>query len=368
MMNHKKTGFVIPLTLMLISIAMVIITAMYRSGSLFVPFSGTMIKREQAKLLALSGIQAGMAQLASFGEKKPQKEAAQTTTARMLRTGFASAGDKDDKPFLSELLPVLNQWQQFKLTKSADGVDGQIAIAIASEAGKINLNAIYDFSKRKFKGENESRADWKKIMQTIMARVQKKMGIKQNLFGEFERFMKGRNYRLNDATELMTLDAFRAFSGKEFYSSPPIAGMPRQDPTLYLLDLFTVYGRRPTMQPWLFSGSVRDVLDMKRSSVTDVKQRRTAVQGWMKNFKPSISGAQEWNKIFQPVYGVEFQRLLKGIDAVFETSFDPTLFSVVSYGIIGGVVQRAYAIVERLKRVEKKKTWYDVKIKKFYWI
>ncbi len=368
MINHKRAGFVIPLTLMLISIAMVIITAMYRSGSLFVPFSGTMIKREQAKLLALSGIQVGMAQLASFGEKKEKKEGASAGVATMLRAGFASANDAVQKEFPTGLLPVLNQWQQFKLTKSVDGVDGEIAIVIASEAGKINLNTIYDFSKRKFKGENEPRADWKKIMQAIMARVQKKMGIKENLFGVFENFMKGRKHRLNDATELMTLDAFRAFGGKEFYQSPPIAGMPRQDQTLYLLDLFTVYGKGSTIQPWLFSDSVRDVLDMKRSAATDIKQRRMMVQGWMKNFKPSITGAQEWNKIFQPVYGIEFQRLLKGIDAVFETSFDPTLFSVVSYGIIGGVVQRAYAIVERLKRVEKKKTWYDMKIKKFYWI
>ena len=365
MMHTKKYGFVIPLTLMLIAIAMVIITAMYRSGSLFVPFSATMIKREQAKLLALSGIQVGMAQLASFGEVPEKKEG---TAATMLRTGFASAGDSAPKQFLSELLPVLNQWQQFKLTKSTDGVDGEISIAIASEAGKINLNAIYDFAKRKFRGENEPRGDWKKIMQTLMARVQKKMGGTQNMFGTFENFMKGRQHKLNDATELITLDAFGAFAGKEFYRHPPTAEEVKQDLSLYLLDLFTVYGRGPTIQPWLFSNSVRDLLDMKRSGATDMKQRKTMVQSWMKNFKPTIHGAQEWNKIFQPVYGIEFQRLLKGIDAVFESSFDPTLFSVVSYGIIGGVMQRAYAIVERFKRVDKKKTWYDVKIKKFYWI
>jgi hypothetical protein len=148
-----------------------------------------MIKREQAKLLALSGIQVGMAQLASFGSIQEKKEGVAPTTATMLRTGFVSATEAAQKQFLSELLPLLNQWQQFKLTKSADGIDGEIAIAITSEAGKINLNAIYDFTKRKFKGENEPRGDWKKIMQAIMARVQKKMEIGQNMFGPFENFM-----------------------------------------------------------------------------------------------------------------------------------------------------------------------------------
>lgn len=349
MMYHRK-GFISPLTLMLISVATVLITAMYQSGSLFVPFGATMLKREQAKLLALSGIQVGMAQLASFGVQQDKKE------------------ESEQKQFLADILPVLNQWQQFKLTQAVDGIDGQISVVIASEAGKINLNAIYDFSKRKFKGENEPQGDWKKIMQLVMARVQKKMGISQRLFEPFEDSMKERQYRLNDATELMTLDAFRAFAGKEFFRAPPLAGGSKQDSSLYLLDLFTVYGGRATLQPWLFSDSMREVLEMKRSDSGDSAQRKTMVQGFLKKFKPSVRGMQEWDEIFRPIYGIEFQRLLKGLDAVFETSFDPTLFSVVSYGVLGGVMQRAYAIVERLKRVEKKKTWYDVKIKKFYWI
>jgi len=366
MMHRAKHGFVIPLTLMLIAIAMVIITAMYRSGSLFVPFSATMIKREQAKLLALSGIQVGMAQLASFGEQKGKKEGGALPTATMLRTGFASANDQAQKQFITELFPVLNQWQQFKLTKETDGVDGQITIALASEAGKINLNAIYDFSKRKFKGENEKQGDWKKIMQAVMARVQKKMGTAQPMFVSLEQFLRGRKHRLNDATELITRNAFRVFAGKEFYA-PPSQGIHKEDHLLYLLDLFTVYGGKSTIQPWLLSHSMREIFDMK-PIVGDIKKRKTLVQNWMKNFKPSVTNAQEWNRLFQPIYGIEFQRLLKGIEAVFESSFDPTLFSVVSYGIIGGVTQRAYAIIERFKRVEKKKTWYDVKIKKFYWI
>lgn len=366
-MSFKKVGFIIPLTLILIAMVTVIMTAMYRTGSIFVPFGDTMLKRDQARLLALSGIEVGMAQLASFGEEQQKKEA-MPAMGTMLRRGFGTATDTTDKRFLADVLPVLNQWQQFTLTKQADGLNGQIVIAISSEAGKINLNEIYDFSKKRFRGEGELRADWKKFMQAMMSRVQKKMGGTQSMFNQFESFLKGRTSPLNDATELLTLNAFRVFAGKEFYGAPDVSGVSKQDQSLYLLDLFTVHGRRPTIQPWLFSRSMQDVLEIKQRKQPEVKKRKEQVSNWLKNFKPSASNAQEWNKIFAPIYGIEFQRLLKGIDAVFETSFDPTLFSVVSYGIIGGVIQRAYAIVERLKRVEKKKTWYDVKIKKFYWI
>ena len=88
----------------------------------------------------------------------------------------------------------------------------------------------------------------------------------------------------------------------------------------------------------------------------------------LKKFKPTIAIATDWKPIFTPIYGVEFQQLPKGIDPLFETTFDPRLFSVVSYGVVGDVTVRVYAILERVRRFAKQKSWYDIKIKKFYWI
>ncbi len=367
MNNTSKQGFVIPLVLMLIAVAMVIITGIYQKGSLFVPFTATMMKRERAKLLALSGVQVAMSQLAVVGVSQDEKktgEGGPAATDTMLRTD-AKAPPSREVQFLSDLLPLLNQWQTFPLKEAVDGIDGKIEIAIACEQGKIDLNGIYDFSKKLFRGENESRGDWKKIMQAIFGRIRKTMGISANLFEAFEKFMKERQYRVNDATELLTLDAFHEFAGNEFYK--PSQGQQKDRP-LYLLDIFTVYSNRPTLQPWFFSSSIRTALEMKPAQFADNKQKKTVVQGWLKNFQPSMNWEQDWNKVFQPMYGIDYQRLPKGIDAVFETSFDPRLFSVVSYGVVGDVTQRAYAIVERIRRTIKNKTWYDLKIKKFYWI
>jgi len=49
------------------------------------------------------------------------------------------------------LLPHLNRWQTFHLTKDIDGVDGTIYICISSEDGKLNINKAFDFDKNEIK-------------------------------------------------------------------------------------------------------------------------------------------------------------------------------------------------------------------------
>ncbi len=366
-MNHqiKQKGFIIPLVLMLISVAIVLITAIYQRGSIFVPFITTMHRRQEAKMLAMSGVQIAMSQIAQVemqdekkkGEVEKKEGGAKSQTAADPRSAEATS-------FLSEILPILNQWQEFKLKKDVDGIEGEIKIVLSSEEGKINLNTIYDFAKHRFFGEGQMRGDWKKIMQLLLQRIQKKMGISANLFESFEKFLKQRHYKVNDATELLTLEPFRPFARKVFYEPP---SPKAKDHPLYLLDIFTSYGYGK-LQPWLLSSSIRGALDMKRTLVSDAKKIKAMAGERVKNFKSTINVAQDWNKLFQPMYGIAYQRLPKGIDAVLETTFDPKVFSVVSYGVVGDVMQRVYAIIERTRQVAKNKTWYDVRMKKFYWI
>jgi type II secretory pathway component PulK len=70
-----RRGFVIPLTLMLIAVAIVLVTGIYQRGSVFVPFISTVQQRDQAKQLALSGIQVALCQLATPVETIEQKGA-----------------------------------------------------------------------------------------------------------------------------------------------------------------------------------------------------------------------------------------------------------------------------------------------------
>ena len=366
---RKQNGFIIPLVLMLISIAMVLITSIYQKGSIFVPFMNTVIRREQAKLLAISGVQVAMSQLAQPGEPEKKKEPSaepkgEGEGAKGAPTQEVSA-EQQAKDLLNRLLPTLNQWQEYALKKDIDGVDGTIKIALSCEEGKINLNTLYDFARRAFMGEGKTTADWKKFMQFLLQRIQKNMGISAQLFESFEKFFKQRQYKVNDATELLVLDEFKQFARTLFYEPPTLTKEAKRP--LYLLDIFTVYGNGK-LQPWLLSDSVRELLEMKRVDPADEKKKKEMIQELIKKFKPTVNVSQDWNSLFQPLYGVEFKRLFKGIEAFFESSFDPKIFSVVSYGMVGEVTQRVYAILERMRHVDKNKTWYDVKIRKFYWI
>jgi hypothetical protein len=360
MKQHK--GFVIPLVLMLISIIIVLATGIYQRGSIFVPYMGTVMKHQQARMLALSGMQVAMSQLCSPQGLEAKK--AEETAEQKKGQAKQPSPEEQAKTLLAQILPTLNQWQEFPLKKNIDGIEGTIKISISCEEGKIDLNRIYDFARRRFAGEGSPTGDWKKVMEFVCKRIQKSMEIKEDLFESFEKFFKQRQYKLNDATELLPLDAFKSFARSVFYE-PPTGAKDEKSP-LYLLDIFTVYGTGK-LQPWLLSDSLRGILEMKRVEHSGEKNKKM-MQDIVKQFKPTINLAQDWKALFQPQYGIELKRLFKGIEPFFASSFDPKIFSVVSYGVIGDMTQRLYAILERVRHVEKDKTWYDVKIRKFYWI
>lgn len=361
-MQQLRDGFIIPLVLLLISIAMILTTTIYQRGSLFVPFITTMYKREQAKALAESGIQIAMSQLGSPHEQKKKEAEKKEATPGGFFAMFGMASQESTNLF-NQIFPIINRWQTFELKKEKDGVDGIIKIAIVGEEGKININSIYNFKTKKFVGEGAAKGDWKKVMQSVLDRVQKQIGSSINLFDSFEKFLKQRHYRVNDASELLSIEGFGPFATRLFYEPPSISAKDSKNRPLFLLDLFTVYGY-DRLQPWLLSDSIRGALGMKRV----LAQPQEIAKGLIKQFKPTIDVAKEWKSLFAPLYGIEFQLLPKGIDGLFEATFDPKLFSVVSYGIVGDVTIRVYAILERVRRFAKQKSWYEIKIKKFYWI
>ncbi len=181
------------------------------------------------------------------------------------------------------------------------------------------------------------------------------------MFEAFEKFLKERHSKLNDATELLRLKQFRPFASFVFLSPQVDKKAPRP---LYLMDLFTVFGANDKIQPLLFSATVAKVLTNKEPK----KLSNEMTQTLLKKFKPSINWKQDWKSIGKLQYGVELSQLPKGIEATFDATFDPSIFSVVSYGKVGNVEQKVYAILERTVRDEKKKKVVDVAVKKLYLI
>lgn len=354
---------------MIISLAVTLVTYIFYIGSVQMPFSQTMINREKAKLLALSGIQIAVAQLSYEAEikdsdKKPTQLPAQVNGLAGEKKGEPSAHEQAARKLIQEIVPSLNRWQTFALRQEIDGIDGTIKISLGSEDGKLDLNALYDFEKHAFKGDKAQQ----EIVKQLILDAFKRAG-KEDLYAEFEKFLKARQYRLDDSTELLRIPGFIHFKDAVFYPGPSKEKEEEKNKTpVYLTDIFTVWSGKQTLDPWLLSHSMCGLVGVKQTTAQDVESRKKAVEQVVKDLKLEAQWQTDWKKYLSPLYQTEFNALIKGIDRMFDTKFEPKVFSVISYGIVGDVTQKMLAILARTEEKSDKKLAYTVTIKKLYWL
>ncbi len=371
-MNKTKTqqGYILILTLLITSAAIAVVTYIFNRGSVHVPFMQTMIEREKAKMLAMSGVQIAIAQLSrTMPEEKKEKHIEKKEQKPDL--------GKEAKSFLMYLLPVINRWQEYELKEKIDGIDGQINICIMCEEGKININQIYDFEHLAFVGEKQKQGNWKLVMQEICKRIEK-ISKGKDLFQAIEKFLKTRQYKINDVTELLTIKEFAVFKNAVFYEphvtldddfgSSDFVGLKKGKRPIYLTDIFTVWSQSSKIEPWFFSDSINGVFNFPRAQANEINKRKGQVEGWTKEFKQKTTWKSDWKKYMVPLYGKELRTLPKDIELMFSSTFDPIMFSVLCYATVGKVTQRVFAILERTRHSQNEQIVYDVKIKKLYWL
>jgi len=365
----KKSGYVMIFTLIMISLLAALVTYLANRTIPYVSYTAAILEREKAKLLALGGIQMGLSQLA-WAAAEPEGKKKKSADSKDQQT---EKPEEQDKRFLQTILPHLNRWQKFSLTKQQDGIDGEIQFAIMCEDGKLNINEIYDFEKHAFIGKGgKADEDFEKIMEPFFKELEKKSGGKE-LFKSFATFMKNREYKLNDVTELLTVKAFEPFKNKLFYE-PPLPGTketPTQEqkkPTLYLADIFTVWSGGKEIQPWLLSNSMCGLLNLDVVKAGDLEKRKKNIKKGLEQFKPQAKWEDDWDKELAPIYGKNFNIVPKFIKPLLATRFGPTVFSVLSYGKVGEVTQRFLAIIEKGRPSQEQDGRANVTIRKLYWL
>lgn len=338
-----------------IAMAVILVTYMVTVGRSFSPSAKMMIEREKARMLARSGVEIAMSQLSvpdnvekAAGEKKEQKEQQQET-------------------LFSFVLPRLNMWQQFPLTTVKDGISGEIGICLMSEEGKININAFFDPATGGLIKDFKENKQVEQAITLFFERAQKATGGK-DMRKAFETFFKNRQTKLDDVTELLTIKEFEVFKDRLFYE-PPEKAKKEEARTLYLTDIFTIWPESPQLQPWLLSDSVRGILDLSRVKAGSQQEIQKIVIDIIKTKPEELTFPDGWNKYLKVLYGKDFATLPKGIESLLETKFEPKIFSVISYGKVGKMTQKVFAIVERTKASsEKDKKQLIVKLKKLYWL
>lgn len=353
--THSSSGFILILTLSIIALSIILVTSISNKSGSYVPFARLAVDRQKAHALAYGGIQLALSQLATAAQGTQKTKPTELDHAKEL---------------LTTLLPIQGQWQTFKLKNREDGFDGQIEICITCESGKINLNRVYDFEKKKFIGEGQKTGDYKKIMQALFEQITPIVH-GTDLFKGFEKFLKERQYNIQDITELLTIKEFEVFKNILFYEPPLSKQAEKNEPkkrTVFLTDLFTVWSNHATIIPWLISPSLQTALNFQPIQPGVIKEREM-IQNQLKNFTIKTEwDTKTWDSQITPLYTITFKSLPEFATSLFDNVFEPTIFSVLSCAKVGTITQRLLAIVQRDKSLQQDSAAFGVKIKKLYWL
>jgi len=354
----KKRGYILPLSLMIISIIVIATTYLFDLSLSHNMLMHTLQEREQAKTLAMGGLQLAMSQLTVFEKKEEssQPPGQPMSGVALAKTEGQKKKSKEQQLF-EQILPIINRWQTFELTQALEGIDATVRICICAEEGKINLANLHTLAK----GSKEAVTKLKELYEPIF-KSSDLFKAKENLANALIDSLSKRKEPFDDVTQLVLLPEF---ANIPFFYEPPEPGST-QKRTIYLMDLFTLETESAQLEPWLLSDSVCAVLGLNRVQPDDLEKRKQEIKPIVEKFSPTIKwDKQQWDTLLKPIYGKDFASLPKGIGALFTAKFEPKIFSVISYGKVGNTVQRIYAI---LARSSGPQGVYTYVIRKLYWL
>lgn len=355
---QSAKGYVLILALSMLSLIMVLISGLINRATPFFFFDATVIKREKAKQLALSGLQIAMSQLAA--NVAPPEEQKPGTAAQAPK----SSQDQERIKLFKSLVPALNSWQRFGLSDTLDGVKGAIDICISCEQGKLNINELFDFKTKKFVGEGKAQGDMRKVMQSVFTKLTPYTKDK-NLFGVFEKFLKTRHSKLHEVTELLRIKEFQeVFAQRQFYEPPSLSkeAIKGKKQAVGLTDLFTIWSQEQTVSAWVLSDALCAVFGFNRISQEEIKVRKQAVDQAVEQKAFTVASLDAaWPKGLQALTGKELGAVPQDLKAMLSASFEPDVFSVISRGTVGNISQKIFAIIERREPEGDRSTAFVIK-------
>ncbi|MCK4265054.1 hypothetical protein KAW80_01715 [Candidatus Babeliales bacterium] len=350
-MYKKKKGAILVFTLLVLAIIAVLSLQLLRGVRVHSYFASTVVAREQAKMLCLGGIRLATAQLTQHLYDKNLEEEKRKDSEFL------------EKQFLSNVLPFLNKWQFFPLTKKEDGFDGEIKISISCEHGKANFNKIYfDYKNNKFKP----------VVVKELADFSRMSGLKfdrEDLQSNISKFFKDRKIPLNEISELLEIKGFENW--KLFYE-PPEKIQDKEEAQkrpVALMDMFTLWTDNK-VDPWMLSDGTCFSWELRRPEWGDAEKRKVFFERSIKRFKKDLgkNWSENWD-VLLPMYGV---RPTKMPFRLLSQQFDSRVYTVISCGKVRGIEQKVLVILEllnkKLQNKDSRKENVPAKILKVYWL
>lgn len=360
-MRCHRSGYILPLVLMIVAVLTSIATYMYYRGSAYASFVPLITSREKAKVLALGGVQLAIAQLSAVSPEKKQPTPA--PTAQQPDVQKQTNGDSVEQPkkFLASLLPLINRWQEVKFERGRDKIDGRVSIYISCENGKLNLNELLARASQPIKGVVGAQP------QPIFVTLAKSLNLTQEIFsGAMSWWAARKGVWINEVTELVEAKGF-APCAQHLFVEPKTEDAKETVAPVCLADLFTVWTEPVTLEPWLMSESLIRVLGGRVERAGFNADRRTAkdFEALLRDFKVRTNWKTEWDKVIKPLHAVTFAQVPVLIGMMINSEFNPTTFSIVSHARVADVTQRVCAIVCRAKQSSDAATFDVIKL---YWL
>lgn len=344
--SYTSNGSILVLALFMLSLMTLLTQQLLHNVYVSSHFIQTMLDRERAEMMAISGISIALAQIQQ--EPLEQDDAEQ----KEEKTQQPESGEDEEektadkttikaKKLLRTILPHLNCWQVFNFTEKTDGITGNLKLCICCENGKINLNEAFNFKTQEF---HEVYAD---MLKSLAIKGKLEPG---ELYEKVLEFFKMRRKKLYDVSELYEIKEFEKID--IFYKPPTIPEgreKAERNSGVTLQDIFTIWTDDLELEPLLLSDSLRAFLQLRRPTAGDAMALKDQFKQTIDAFTLDAGANLEENwKIFEPIFG-EKPAIFEKIQGIFKKRFEPKVFSVLSYGNIGEVEQRLLAIIKEVE-------------------
>lgn len=304
-----RRGFIMPLALMLMTLALALISRVALLVNAEKSHMRTFVLRTKAELLAQGAVPVVAALL--NGEKKKK------------------TGDSEKKveaaPPLLGLCMYMNRWQRFQFTAERDGFSGEIAVYIAAEPGKIDLNRLYDFEKKEYRSEGNF--DGKKFIEWVSERLEGL--ISERSFADiFDELVKKRTEPFTDVGELCAHQSLARFAR---WPTRPQKDPKERKPQPALYDLFTV-ASPDALSLGVATESVAFLASMKPPTAR-TKEDGEKIHTLAQSLEKSIDAAV-WNAVLAPLTGKEYTNIPRELAAAAHGVLKHPVVSVVIESVV----------------------------------
>ncbi len=336
-MKHAKRGYILFLLFTILSVCSVLISLYFSQVLIYNKLMHMLITKEKATRLAMSSTTLAQALLTS-NQKEEKSE----------KSSPAESEQSDDQKVLTTLFDCWNKESVYDLTQEHDGLQATIKLCISGEQGKLNLNSLYDFEKKKFLFEGTPQ-DRKKICVWLFEKIAT-ITKKPSLFAAFEQCLAKRDFDFNDVCELITIKEFATAFDQNLFLT--FAEKNPQDfatqtkvhepSEIFLTDIFTVSTEQETINPWLFSHSWCKILDLNpKKKLTDEEKKK-----FFSEVAKKSNWESDWNKKLKDFYQKDFKDLPVEIKTILTTEFEANIFSLLLKVNIGETNSTIFTIVK----------------------